>query len=247
MCLFFVFIPSYVQTHIHAHKHTCTPGHTNKMCVCAQNGKMDEVNSILHIDPHKANICNENLLIDFLKLDLEQPNHRAENMDLKCLLDPGKPAAPCWKDDLTQDSSYSSEQLRCQAALPNTTAPRPLSLFSSCQLSTASSRSLLAKQCCTPCCGTMAFYSQVGEVTSIGGVMLSTRQEAEKEMRGTQPEAPEGSAYTSEECARHISVDSSTEGCKPSAKAPRQLEEGVPLFQPGSSQPTPPVSGYLVL
>ncbi|XP_072570115.1 growth hormone receptor-like isoform X2 [Paramormyrops kingsleyae] len=214
-----------------------------------KNGKMDEVNSILHIHPHKANICNEDLLIDFLKLDLEEPNHGAENMDLKCLLDPGKPAAPCWKDDLTQERSYSSEQLRAQAALPSTAAPQPLSLSSSCQLSTASSRPLLAKQCCTPCSGTMAFYSQVGEVTSIGGVMLSAGREskAEKEMRGTQPEAADSSTYTSEECARHISADSSTEGCKPSAKAPRLLEGGVPLFQPGSSLPTPPVSGYMML
>ncbi|XP_048875759.1 growth hormone receptor-like isoform X2 [Brienomyrus brachyistius] len=196
-----------------------------------KNGKIDEVNSILHIHPHKANICNEDLLIDFLKLDLEEPNHRAE----KCLVDPGKPAVPCRKDDLTQDSSFSSEQLRPQAALSSTAPPQPLSPFSSCQLSTASSRPLLAKQSCSPCCGTAAFYSQVGEVTSIGGVMLSTRQErkVEKEMRVTQPETPDSSTYTSEECARHISADSSTEGCKPSAKT--------------SSLPVPPVSGYMML
>ncbi|XP_064163082.1 growth hormone receptor-like [Anguilla rostrata] len=164
-----------------------------------KKGKFDQLSSILNSHHmYKPDVALEDPWVEHIELDFDEMGEREEHWDTQSLLQPAPPTPydPSLRDD---DSGRAS---CCDPDLPDPDTPLP-------------SPALSAPRLLSPPRAGRDFYTQVGEVTQAGVVVLAsgtgpTKEEEEEELKKKKMfqlvvGTPAGGGYTSEDDARRFS------------------------------------------
>ncbi|KAG9354031.1 hypothetical protein JZ751_012155 [Albula glossodonta] len=173
-----------------------------------KKGKLDQLSSILSSHhTFKPGMALEDPWVEHIELDFDELSDRADHQGTQHLLHPSQPACPY---DSTLRDDDSGRASCCDPDLPDPDTPHPNPvLCSSCPLAPQQMGN--------------GFYTQVGEVTQSGVVVLASsseggkgkmQEEEEKEERKKAKfqlvvAAPDGGGYTSEMDARQVGSDPS--------------------------------------
>ncbi|MBN3307895.1 GHR protein, partial [Amia calva] len=175
-----------------------------------KKGQLDEVNSILtshHI--YKPEHYNEDLWVEFIELDIDEPGEKIDHSDTHKLLDlaplnanntlsmkdDDSGRASCYEPELPDSENFGQSEAAKEdpTLLHSESNPFPLSLpglgpplleatqSAPSPADQAGSRPLIQTQLSNQSWVNMDFYAQVSDITATGGVLLSPGQQCKVE------------------------------------------------------------------